>query len=75
MDADLYSLNGLLLLGKGQEVTESAIARLESFASLFGIAEPVSVILPAGTEEGASPEAALLDVGDAFSGLTGRLHV
>ena len=44
IESDLYSKTGVLLLAKGHEVTESAIARLESFASLFGIAEPISVI-------------------------------
>ena len=46
INAAIYSRTGLLLLAKGQEVTESAIARLESFASLFGIVEPISVIVP-----------------------------
>jgi hypothetical protein len=41
-----YSRTGLLLLNKGQEVTESAIARLKSFASLFGIIEPICVTVP-----------------------------
>jgi HD domain-containing protein len=75
MEADLFSKNGLLLLAKGQEVTESAIARLESFASLFGIAEPVSVIVGAASEAAAVPEATLLDFADTFSGFTGRLPV
>jgi response regulator RpfG family c-di-GMP phosphodiesterase len=42
----VYSKNGMLLLGKGQQVTESALARLESFASLHGIVEPINVIIP-----------------------------
>ncbi len=46
VSAGIYSQTGLLLLAKGQEVTESAIARLTSFASLFGIIEPISVIVP-----------------------------
>ncbi len=43
--AGVYSQNGFLLLGKGQEVTHAAIARLNSFASVFGIMEPISVIV------------------------------
>jgi len=43
----VHSRTGLLLLSKGQEVTESAIARLKSFASLFGIVEPLCVTVPA----------------------------
>lgn len=46
VNSGIYSKTGLLLLAKGQEVTESAIARLESFASLFGIVEPISVVVP-----------------------------
>jgi response regulator RpfG family c-di-GMP phosphodiesterase len=49
MEADLFSKTGLLLLAKGQEVTEPAIARLNSFESLFGVAEPISVIVPGET--------------------------
>lgn len=46
ISAGVYSKTGLVLLAKGQEVTDSAIARLNSFASLFGIIEPISVIVP-----------------------------
>ena len=46
----VYSKSGMLLLGKGQQVTESAIARLKSFASLHGIVEPIGVILPQADE-------------------------
>jgi len=46
VSAGIYSQTGLLLLAQGQEVTESAIARLSSFSSLFGIIEPISVIVP-----------------------------
>lgn len=42
---DLYAKNGVLLLSKGHEVTDSALARLDSFASLFGIVEPISVLV------------------------------
>jgi ActR/RegA family two-component response regulator len=44
--AGIYSQTGLLLLAKGQEITDSAMARLNSFASLFGLIEPISVIVP-----------------------------
>lgn len=46
ISAGVYSKTGLILLAKGQEVTDSAIARLNSFASLFGVLEPISVIVP-----------------------------
>ena len=44
MQEDVRSRNGLLLFGKGQEVTESAIARLKSFAQTVGIVEPLRVV-------------------------------
>lgn len=44
--AGIHSKTGLLLLAKDQEVTDSAIARLNSFSSLFGVIEPISVIVP-----------------------------
>ncbi len=43
--SDVYTHTGLLLLAKGQEVTESVIARLESFAKTVGVAEPIMVRL------------------------------
>jgi len=46
VSAGIYSQTGLLLLAKGQEVTDSAIARLNSFSSLFGVIEPISVVVP-----------------------------
>ena len=45
INADVYAKNRLLLLAKGQEVTDSAIARLRSFAITVGIVEPISVIM------------------------------
>ena len=53
VSAGIYSQTGLLLLAQGQEVTDSAIARLSSFASLFGVIEPISVIVP---YSGAAPK-------------------
>jgi hypothetical protein len=41
---DVRGKNGLLLLAKGQEVTDSAIARLRSFAQTVGIVEPLRVV-------------------------------
>lgn len=46
VSAGIYSKTGMVLLAKGQEVTDSAIARLNSFASLFGVIEPISVLVP-----------------------------
>lgn len=46
LNADVHGRNGLLVLGKGLEVTSSVIARLQSFARTSGIAEPLSVIVP-----------------------------
>ena len=40
---DVRGKNGLLLLAKDQEVTESAIARLKNFAQTVGIIEPLQV--------------------------------
>ncbi|HJU11391.1 MAG TPA: HD domain-containing phosphohydrolase, partial [Candidatus Binataceae bacterium] len=73
IDADLYSNTGMLLLGKGHEVTESAIARLESFASLFGVAEPISVIIPANLQE--ITELEDLDLSNALAGITSRVSL
>jgi len=54
INVDVKSKNGLLLLAKGQEVTDSAIARLQSFALTIGIVEPLSVRTPqTKTDEGA----------------------
>ena len=46
INATVYSNTGMVLMSSGQQVTDSAIARLKSFASLFGIVEPISVIVP-----------------------------
>jgi response regulator RpfG family c-di-GMP phosphodiesterase len=45
INATVYSNTGMVLMSSGQQVTDSAIARLKSFASLFGIVEPISVIV------------------------------
>jgi CheY-like chemotaxis protein len=44
-NAGIYCKNGVLLLAKGQVVTESALARLNAFSNLFGVVEPISVLL------------------------------
>ena len=49
--ADVRAGNGLLLLAKDQEVTETAIARLRSFAQTVGIVEPLQVIAHWGGQE------------------------
>ena len=46
INGDVRSKAGLLLLAQGQEVTDSAIERLKSFAFTRGIVEPISVIVP-----------------------------
>lgn len=55
VNSGIYSQTGRLLLARGQVLTDSAIARLNSFASLFGVVEPISVTVhhadPVGTLE------------------------
>ncbi|MBS1857630.1 MAG: response regulator [Acidobacteria bacterium] len=46
INADVKSKTNLLLLAKGQEVTDSALACLRRFASGAGVQEPISVIVP-----------------------------
>lgn len=46
IQSDVRSKNGLLLLGKGTEVSDSALARLRSFADTSGVVEPISVTVP-----------------------------
>lgn len=41
---DVCCRNGLLLLAKGQEVTDSALACLKSFAQTIGVVEPIRVM-------------------------------
>ena len=45
VNADVFSTKGLLLLAKGQEVTEAAIARLNSCKWAVGVVEPISVLI------------------------------
>ena len=44
-NADVFSTKGLLLLANGQEVTDAAIARLNSFNRTVGVVEPISVLI------------------------------
>jgi len=44
-NCDVRSRNGLLLLAKGQEIQDSTILRLKSFALTVGVVEPISVLV------------------------------
>lgn len=46
IDEDVRTTPGLLLVSKGQEVTEAVISRLQSYAVRIGITEPFRVVLP-----------------------------
>jgi response regulator RpfG family c-di-GMP phosphodiesterase len=67
MQEDVRTRNGLLLFGKGQEVTESAIARLKSFAQTVGIVEPLRVVAhgSAQTEVAHDPRLPAYTVGES----------
>jgi response regulator RpfG family c-di-GMP phosphodiesterase len=69
---DVRGKNGLLLLANGQEVTQSAIARLMSFSRTMGVVEPISVIVPHGVSKSqrGGPDDALLR-GNSASGTAG----
>jgi response regulator RpfG family c-di-GMP phosphodiesterase len=57
---DVRAKNGLLLLAKGQEITESAIARVQGFAVTVGVKEPIMVTMPRDglrASSAAAPEA------------------
>jgi response regulator RpfG family c-di-GMP phosphodiesterase len=45
-NCDIRSRSGMLLLAKGQEIMDSTIARLRSFAVTVGVVEPISVLMP-----------------------------
>jgi response regulator RpfG family c-di-GMP phosphodiesterase len=47
VDEDVRTRAGLLLVGKGQEVTEAVIQRLQGYAMRVGITEPFRVVVPA----------------------------
>jgi FixJ family two-component response regulator len=44
-NCDVFAKSGPLIMGTGQVITESAIARLKTFALTVGIVEPISVRL------------------------------
>jgi hypothetical protein len=54
-NSDVRSKAGLLLMGTGQEITASAIARLQAFAITKGVDEPIGVRMPHASR---SPEPA-----------------
>jgi len=60
---DVRSKSGLLLLASGQEVTQSAIARLKSFSWTTGVVEPISVMMPHG-----APKSAIISPRDLQTG-------
>lgn len=43
-DEDVWALNGLLLVAKGQKVTRVVISRLQNFAQGVGVQEPIRVL-------------------------------
>jgi response regulator RpfG family c-di-GMP phosphodiesterase len=45
INADVFSKKGLLLVAKGQEVTDAAIARLNSCERAVGVMEPISILI------------------------------
>jgi response regulator RpfG family c-di-GMP phosphodiesterase len=45
INGDVYAKSGLFLLAKGQEVTDSLIARLNGFAKTVGVVEPINVLV------------------------------
>jgi response regulator RpfG family c-di-GMP phosphodiesterase len=61
-NSDVRSKTGLLLMGTGQEITASAIARLRTFALTTGVVEPISVRMP---DAGRALEPVALETGAA----------
>lgn len=45
VNADVHTRHGVLLLAKGQEITEPVLARLKSFTKTVGVVEPISVVI------------------------------
>jgi len=43
---DVHAKNGMLLVGRGQEVSEGLLERLRNFAQSVGIREPIRVAVP-----------------------------
>ena len=53
-DEDVRTLDGTLLVPKGQEITSTALARLQNFVAGIGVREPFRVRLAADAEQGTS---------------------
>ncbi|NNE10148.1 MAG: response regulator, partial [Gemmatimonadetes bacterium] len=45
---DLLADNGLLLIARGQEITESVLSRIQGYAKRHGVREPILTVLPHG---------------------------
>ena len=46
LDADLTTTTGLVLVRKGEKLTEVLVTRIENFARSVGVVEPVKVLVP-----------------------------
>ena len=46
LEENLFSRNGVMLMVKGQEITDASLARLNNFAVTSGIREPISMAIP-----------------------------
>jgi hypothetical protein len=57
VDQDIVVKNGLFVVAKGQMVSEVLIARLLNFASAFGIAEPLKMLVPVSKRTSEQPVA------------------
>ncbi|MBI3602998.1 MAG: response regulator [Nitrospirae bacterium] len=56
---DVENQSGLLLLAKGQEVTQPLMMRLQNFSNAFGVQEPIAVLVPLiPAQEGSNRDAA-----------------
>ncbi len=56
LDQEVVAANGVLLVGRGQEVTFALIQRLRNFARGVGVPEPIRVLCPAESEVAAEVE-------------------
>ena len=55
---DVTTMDGTLLVGKGQEATPSLCERLRNFARNKNVEEPLRVLVPAAGAEPAVPQTA-----------------
>jgi response regulator RpfG family c-di-GMP phosphodiesterase len=46
LEENLFSRNGVVLMVKGQEITEASLSRLNNFVITSGIREPINVLIP-----------------------------